>query len=508
MLELKPDSLADKQRKRRSSRTGGLSSKDQYANHFLFRTIAEEKNNIYDWQEAIQPLLTTSVEEEVMEDSPMSPMSPVFNFTNPFAARTNTANKQSQQTPYSNAPPPRPSAMISPSPSLRSRRSDLSSQASSQHPPMGFTQQHAQAYPTTLPSDLPSPASTTGYETQFIEGWTSAQGRSSALSFHTRGSNSIASAISPITANASTPPGPRETILDRAFQMRCIPGSERLPTGEQDDKISSIARFEALMREHDARKATQADVKQSWELEEESEDSDNGEPANDDEADQLEMSDQDELSGPTPAQRALDYISGRRTPLASNSRPLSPPPRSPPIPFLNHQAMNAFHGHTQHAGLRPRTGTTSSRTGGSRPASFAMPSKSISTSTIPSLKDYASGLASRERERDSTIEEKRRSRESVKRLSFQEFAKRLSSTSSLLLVQTNATTSSSSGRGSSEFGDAGPEDLSAQHRRGTVADVSTGLSGREREQVSERERDKRCGWRGSVGAFGVEGGFV
>ncbi|TVY59559.1 hypothetical protein LSUE1_G009906, partial [Lachnellula suecica] len=342
MIEFKPDSLSEKQRKRRSSRAAGLTSKDPWANVLLFRTIPEERYNIYDWQASVKPKLTP----DAPDDSPLSPSSPSFStFSNPFGSRESKpttgsgrpdiqrASSNHNTYPHSPRDRDRPSALISPSPSLRSRRSDLSSQASSLHPPMGFTQN--QNYTTTLPSDLPSPASTSGYDAQFIEGWTSAQGRSSALSSHTRGSNSIASAVTPIAPVASTPPGPRETILDRAFQMRYIPGGERAQD-KDEEKISSIARFEAIMREVDERKRHKASHeiprnKSEWDLDEESEESDEAEMGDeDDEADGLEMSDHD-VSMPTPAQRALDYISGRGVPLPPSSRPLSPPPRSPPI---------------------------------------------------------------------------------------------------------------------------------------------------------------------------------
>ena len=541
MIEFKPDTASEKQRKRRSSRTGGLSSKDPWQNTLLFRTVPEERYNIYDWQITVKPRLTPDTPEE----SPLSPISPIFNsFTNPFASRdTKTPSKStsrpdfqhrtsSQNTStYPHAPRERPSALISPSPSLRSRRSDLSSQASSQHPPMGFTSSHPQNYTSVLPSDLPSPASTSGYDTQFIEGWTSAQGRSSALSSHTRGSNSIASAVSPAGVIGSTPPGPRETILDRAFQMRCIPGSERI-LEKDEEHISSIARFEALMREADERKQQKSaanqdsgKAKHGWDLDEESEEESSSEVEeeeeyDDDDANGLEMSDH-EVEIPTPAQRALDYISGRRTPLPSNTRPLSPTPRSPPIPFLNAQAMSAFHGGSSSSsaagnggGLRPRTGTNSSNHN-SRPTSLALPSRSVSAATIPSLKDNISSSASSSNFRTGTNElgngngkEKRRSSTSVKRLSFTEFAKRLSSTSSLLLVQTNASSSSGregSRRGSSEYGADAPED---REKGGLRSSVSLRGGGASSSGESRDMRDKRCGWRGSVGVFGGEGGFL
>ena len=252
MLEMKPDTPSEKSRKRRSSRTGGLTPKDPWGGILLFRTVPDDRYNICDWHITVKPFLTPNEPE----DSPLSPLSPPFvSFSNPFGSRdsrsvaSSTGRPEAQQrTPsqntYPHAPMPRerPSALISPSPSLRSRRSDLSSQASSMNPPMGFTAAHPQTYTGTLPADLPSPASTSGYDNQFIEGWTSAQGRSSALSSHTRGSNSIASAVAPVQPVAASPPGPRETILDRAFQLRCIPGSDRIPD-KDEEKISSIARF-------------------------------------------------------------------------------------------------------------------------------------------------------------------------------------------------------------------------------------------------------------------------
>jgi hypothetical protein len=258
------------------------------------------------------------------------------------------------------------------------------------------------------------------------------------------------------------------------------------------------------MRDVDERKQVRAHSRRvdkeelGWNLDEDS----SGEANISDEDDEPNMSD-DEISMPTPAQRALDYISGRSTPAPSASRPLSPAPRSPPIPFLNNQAMSAFHGlNSSGGGLRPRTGTTSPRAKGTRPMSMALPSRSISTSTLPTLRGLSSNgnlKASRTGPieaiyNDSNNKEKRRSSTSVKRLSFTDFAKRLSSTSSLLLVQTNASSSSGrdgSRRGSSEFGEEGGE--------------KSGLRG---GGLEKENRDKRCGWRGSVGVFGSEGGFL
>lgn len=526
MLDFKPETDHEKQRRRRSSRSTGLSSRDPWEGTLLFRSVSDERYSIYDWQLTLKPQLTPDTLEsfESLDDlqSPMSPTSPTFSFSsNPFAPRdtriaasSNTRPEFQQRTPsnqpastYPHAPRERPSAMISPSPSLRSRRSDLSSQGSSLQPPMGFTSSHPKTYNTGLPSDLPSPAS--AYDNQFIEGWTSAQGRSSALSSHTRGSNSIASTVAAASLSiGSTPPGPRETILDRAFQMKCIPGSERIQD-KDEAKISSIARFEALMREADERerqKSISSNQGSSWDLDEESEDSASGEfeeeeEDDDDDAEELDISDHD-LVIPTPAQRALDYISGRQTPLAT-SRPLSSQKGSPPIPFSNPQAMSALDGNfSSGGGLRPRTGTCSSQRN-SRPSSMALPSRSVSTTAVPKLKDEfnSNNLNPKAGDLDAKAL-KRSSSTSVKRLSFTEFAKRLSSTSSLLLVQTNASSSSGrdgSRRTSSEYG--AEEERMARH-------TSVGVRGSAPSNAERDSRDKKCVWRGSVGVFGSEGGFL
>jgi hypothetical protein len=294
--------------------------------------------------------------------------------------------------------------------------------------------------------------------------------------------------------------------------MRYIPGSERVPE-KDDEKISSIARFEALMREVDERKKAKLTSQSSkeakgWDLDEESEESDVGdvEEDEDDDAEGLEMSDH-EIDIPTPAQRALDYISGRKSP-PQTTRALSPA-RSPPIPFLNPQAMSAFHGQASpYGGLRPRTGTTSSRNGSSRPKSIALPSRSISSTAVPNLREASGSNSTLQAGTDPR--EKRRSSTSIKRLSFTEFAKRLSSTSSLLLVQTNASSSSGrdgSRRGSSEYGVEETGEKERLGMRGGGGSIMVGTGGEGRSE-RDRERDKRCGWRGSVGVFGSEGGFL
>ncbi|KAM0411982.1 hypothetical protein ACHAPD_010205 [Fusarium lateritium] len=226
----------------------------------------------------------------------------------------------------------RPLTISSESPSLRSKRSDVSSPSSNNFPiqQMNFPIP-GQHYTTVLPTDLPSPINTTGdYQGEFIEGWTSAQGRSSTMSSPIRGRSSIGSQPphpSIATVESSSPPGPRETILDRAFQMRCIPGSEREVPGEEN--LSSLARFDALMREADdkikqrekAERAQQMAMRSAFEASESSSDEDDSDS---------DDSDEDAYGGlpdrrgpaliPSTTQRALQFIADRGGP-RTNSTP-------------------------------------------------------------------------------------------------------------------------------------------------------------------------------------------
>ncbi len=397
------------------------------------------------------------------------------------------------------------STLISPSPSLRSKSSNISSQASSFGRPQGYQNMLPIQQ---MPADLPSPVSTTGFDDQSILGWTSAQGRSSALSSHTRGSNSVSA--------AGTPPAPRETILDRAFQMRYIPGSDRLPEPEDDGKLSSIARFEALMREADERlksKGTSGGTSgrkasvSGWNLDEE-EEKDSDDRDMEDEAFRpgtshyagpysLEDDDVDPLAlsiheMPTPAQRALEYISGRSTPREiSQRRALSPSAPLPPMP-------------------PPRSKTTPPRVQRKeRPKSLAFPSSTSSPEKAADYDPHVSVTSS------TSTAMKRRSSSSTKRLSFTDFTKRLSSTSSLLLVQTNNSSSASNGaassrnsRQSSEASFVDPDEV-VLHRGLSQSRLSgMGNMGMRSGQMNEMDA-KRCGWRGSgLGVFGGEGGFL
>ncbi|KAK4657252.1 hypothetical protein QC762_211370 [Podospora pseudocomata] len=555
VINIIPDPIADKLRKRRSSRTAGFTSnKDTGPAQLLFRTLDEQqlqqqqqqqqqqpRHNLQDWSRFIQQLIQPNMPPGRAPLSPVTPASPTF--VNPF---TRPRELSDSQRPGSGNAGPRPGftrghtthsgrdrpVTFSDSPSLRSKRSDLSSATSSiQTHHMAF-----QNYTTMLPADLPSPATTVGeYQGEFIEGWTSAQGRSSALSSPVRERGSVSSGptpLAPIMDAGTSPPGPRETILDRAFQMRRIPGSEREVPGEE--KLTSLARFDALMRDMDdkrrqreaedaRRKAEtaaaasasvsaldeQTGLKSAWDL-----DDDSSEYDDDDDDDSDGAFDEADLDGDrfsshhSSAQRALNYISGRPD---LRDRP-HPPPRTHSIKTplsYNHEALMAL---SSSSGVRPQTGYSGNRTRpGMSQRTHSQPQLATIIASSPSTalaEDSLSNLGPGSPpplQRSQT--EKRQSNSSAKRLSFSEFTKRLSSTSSLLLVQTN--TSNTSSRGSNgEAADppmpqSPPQSLHHLHPR---AAPPAPLPPQSPTSMSERDR---CGWRGSVGVFGAgEGGFL
>ncbi|RYO84645.1 hypothetical protein DL766_005653 [Monosporascus sp. MC13-8B] len=342
-----------------------------------------------------------------------------------------------------------------------------------------------QQYTSIMPDDLLSPTDTLGgYQDEFIEGWTSAQGRISTLSSPTRmvrGSMGSPRGPLPVGSDSSSPPLPRETILDRAFQLRCIPGSEREVPGEE--KLSSLARFDALMREaEERRKAKERDqaavkepLRSTWEEDDsESANCDGVSKESDDEDSDADGFDYDlDDDGNTPVNsghRALEYIASHRSSVQS------PPFRHMSRNSVSYQESHSMTSgasiarpHTAHSKLRP---VMAPRTI-SQPQPIPLSLDRLASTPMPLTEE---GSVQRHGKRDSTS--------SIKRLSFNEFTKRLSSTSSLLLVQTNQSTSS---RGSSEVD-------GLANSRGTTFSP---------------EREDRCGWRGSVGVFGGnDGGFI
>ncbi|KAI1776318.1 hypothetical protein F4818DRAFT_413705 [Hypoxylon cercidicola] len=494
-IQISPDPATDKLRKRRSSRTAGLTTTRESGPTTLWFRLGDDRTyKLDDWARYIHSF----IQPEFPGRHPISPVSPTSpTFINPFSPSRDATNfyvgtSSGSSSRTRTKPPPTSSShtygshrdgnatYTSGSASIHSRRSDVSSShASSMAPPAtGYTQH----YTTIHPSDIPSPATTVGeYQDQFIEGWTSAQGRSSTLSSPIRARESIGSSPNqiPPSIHSGSPPAPRETILDRAFQLRCIPGSDREVPGEE--KLSSIARFEALMREAEERQKAfekdktpvKAPLQSTWEDDESDDDKDDDNDAEDDDSDEdgFEQDIGNDEIGPS-AQKALQFIASRHSSERSN---LS---QQNPRTVTNHDGSSILRPHTAQSKLKP----TAQRTSSQPHITPVTLEKSAISSRLPE---------------DATRRnhEKRHSTSDVKRLSFNEFTKRLSGTSSLLLVQTNVSANSS--RGSSEVDGA----QQPTPPRGALSPRGGALS--------PSEREERCRWRGSVGVFGTnEGGFL
>lgn len=532
IINISPDPTTDKLRKRRSSRTAGLTStKETHPTTLWFRP-GDDTYTLQDWARFIQPLIQPNMPDR----APMSPITPASpSFINPFSARREASDAYQRPASghanhwgasalhhkgsnYTHSSRERP-LTYSESPSLRSKRSDISSSHASSMNPAQIAYQNYTAIQQGHTADLPSPATTIGeYQGEFIEGWTSAQGRSSTLSSPIRGRDSVSSqgpqSIA-VTMDSSSPPAPRETILDRAFQLRCIPGSEREVPGEE--KLSSLARFDALMREADekrkireaeeARLRAESEPKSVWDLDDDS-DSDEEDDRDDDSDDVVGELNDSELGYPIPptAQRALDYIASRHD-SQQGQRARAQTGRGP----LNYNAETLMALNSGPSLLRPQTSYARNRPG--------MAQRTHSQPQLAGIGPVASNFDSPQPagtagSGDGTVTakasplhrsqtEKRLSTSSAKRASFTEFTKRLSSTSSLLLVQTNASSASAtSSRGSS---DATAEGSQQHGLRGALQPRRV----RSPTPRTERESsDKACNWRGSVGVFGAEGGLI
>lgn len=517
--------IRDKERKRRSSRAGSFispASKEHSIFSLWFRTPPEDDQvSLQEWARFILS------RKEMMspEASPITPTSSTQNFsprqrdTSDYFPRpgsgsnaiTRGLHHKSSTATYSTSAKDRPITFGSHSPSLRSKRSDISS-PSSNYP----TQQAAypipgQHYTTVLPTDLPSPVNTTGeFQGEQVEGWTAAPRRGSAVSSPRRGHESISSnAQQPGAVDSSSPAGPRETILDRAFQMRYLQRGDRGAPGE--DRLSSVARFDALMREADERrrgkeaaiKSEQSALRSAFEADDSSE----SDHANDDtDTDDGDFSDKQALSPPLippSAHRALQYLTGRPEP-SHNGSPSRPGITRSPLSF--HADSSTLN---QEPPVRPHTAHGKSK------SRRDMSHRAQSTQYLPTVPSAGMPTGSGKSEDDKTP---RQSGTSTKRLSFTEFTRRLSSTSSLLLVQTNASGASSQRNSEIDHGASStiprtslkppgaghPQDNQQMHLpegREQARD-----RGRSRDQTSE-EQNRACGWRGSVGVVSSEGGF-
>ncbi len=526
VVNVSPDPTPEKVRKRRSSRSAGLAAAKEAVPTTLWFRPGDDQHTLHDWARCIQSVMQSVVTTPM---SPITPASPTF--MNPFLprsrepsdsfqrpasgnpnARSTLSHKTSNQT-YSSQERNRP-LTYSESPSLRSRRSDLSHAGSTNPPHTGFkTPGHGFAMPH--PADLPSPATTVGeYQGEFIEGWTSAQGRASTLSSPGRGRESIGSAPQPHPipmTKSNSPPGPRETILDRAFQLRCIPGSEHEVAGEE--KLTSLARFDALMREADEKRKTEPEaptpgLKSAWDLDDDDSDSDS-EPGGADQdggaAHERDLDDDDAVYIPATAKRALHFIASRHSPAPAEvtRTPTSATYNAETLKTLNSGYYSHLRPHTGYAKHRPAIAQRTHSQPQLAAAATAPSGNHHSTLDVPLSPSSAETSSYRTA---ATVAEKRLSTSSIKRLSFTEFTKRLSSTSSLLLVPTNASAGS---QGSRTSGDTDPQQ---QQQHGATALLMRSPNPRgvplPPPPPPEREWEKRCGWRGSVGVFGAEGGFL
>lgn len=485
--------LADKERKRRSSRAAGLvsSNKDSGATTLWFRPAPEDaQHTLDDWTRFILSKRSMSNSE--------SPVSPVF--TSPFATRSrdapdyvprpgssgNRLQHKSSTATYSTGPRERPVTFSSTSPSLRSKRSDLSSPSitNTNYPIPG------QLYTTVLPTDI---GPSTEHPGDAREGPTaiSNQARSAVNSpTHLRDSMSSHGHWGEV-ADVNAPPAPGETILDRAFKLGHVPFAGADVPGQE--KLSSIARFDALMRETEQRriqreaaeKNKRLALQSTFEADELSEERSNGSDDTDTGEDSYATASgqppKTTLISPT-AQRALAFIAARHSNQGSASHR--------PSASRNHLS---FHANTvppavaEATPARPHTAHAKSRPGAQRTQSTPH------LATLPATQDIPNLPSKIPEEPRRPAAEKRISASSSQRLSLNDITKRFSSTSSLLLVQTNA--SGASSRRSSEV------DVNPSAPR-------TNLTIRGSNQVTRNREDQKCGWRGSVNVVSSEGGFL
>ncbi|KJZ80578.1 hypothetical protein HIM_00428 [Hirsutella minnesotensis 3608] len=531
--------ITDKERRRRSGRATGFISanKESGTTTLWFRTPPDDHHpSLHDWARFIL--------SRKGANAAVSPVSPVLSTPqsrdNPEQGHRPCSGGRFLQhkisnTTHSTGTRDRPATFSSDSPSLRSKRSDISSPSSNHHSalksPFGSSDQN---YTTVVPLSLT--ASPSDFRGEFIEGWTSAQGRSSVLGSPTRsGRDSIGFQGSHFSIHdAACPPAPGETILDRAFQLGQIPGAETYIPGQE--KLSSIARFDALMREADEKRkrvkslgqADQPALRSAFDDDDSSDEDDdedtntgNQQESDDSGSDSAPESEADDDFSGAPlmspgAQRALAYIVGRN----ENRRESSSHRPSWSRTQLGHHAglaPAATANYPPHS--RPQTAHAKSRPSISRSESAPRVASAATTSLdLPSSAASAvgGGIYKPSNRANAACSshavaggEKRHSASSNKRLSFTEFTKRLSSTSSsLLIVQTNASTGSS--RGSSEIDVHSPSASKANlTARGTNPGVM-GASGQSASASNPRssEGDGRCRWRSKVGVVGHESNLV
>lgn len=379
----------------------------------------------------------------------------------------------------------RPTTFSSESPSLRSKRSDLSS-PSSTNPQYGIP---GQLYTTVLPTDIGPSAG------EYSDGRMSAQGRSAVNSPTQRRQSESTQGRAHDVTDVNAPPAPGETILDRAFKLGHIPFSKSTVPGHEN--LSSIARFDAMMRAAEEKRNLREQrersqypaMKSTFETDDSSDETESQMTETSESGDDIHCRGMGSALQTTlvsaTAQRALAFIAsrdGQEQRRATHRPSVSRNHISFHAESVDKSQAPPTRPHTAHAKSRPGPGQRTQSTPHLLPTS--------NTPDLPRMPRKASDDVQPRANGD-----KRASTSSTKRLSLNEITKRLSSTSSLLLVQTNA--SGASSRGSSEV------DLhSASIPR---ANLSIRGSGPPRQHD---RAEQKCSWRGSVGVVSPEGGFV
>ncbi|KAG5924105.1 hypothetical protein E4U42_004745 [Claviceps africana] len=528
-------SITDNQRKRRSSRAAGFisSNKDSNVKTLWFRTPPDDHHpSLHDWARFIMAK-KCSVSPT---DNPASPVcSSLFQIPSydrsEYSSRPGSGHRAHQHMSSianHSTTPSDPSATFSAaSPSLRSRRSDVSSPSSQNHSvqrvPYSIPEQH---YTTILPGDIVTPGHHGEYQGQVIEGWTSVKGRSgrsSTMSSPIRGRDSVGSSqsqqLSPIV-DVTSPPAPGETILDRAFQLGQIPGAESPLPGQEN--LSSIARFDALFRESDyrarrqhARRSKAGKLGPQTTLDENEDDEDYDEDDEEEDDDDGISPDNGKGGGDDESDAESDKQSLVRFQCDHNIAPLMSPSAQRALAFITSggrsESDRSLRSH------RPSVSRAHIADGNASPPLNSLPpsrphtshgknrpnaSRSQSTSHIPptamtgAVGAPLSVAGHGEAHLAATIADKRHSSSSDKRLSFTEFTKKLSSTSSLLLVQTNASAGSSHASSETDM----PNSSSTSR-----TDLTLRGSGAHSRSKKRDDLEKRCRWQETVGVISAEG---
>ena len=259
ILHFETDAVECNRRRLRSAHVRPALCKPR-SDTLLFRSASDVPDSIIDWYDALLPLVCTAL--------PSSHFDSKFSFSD-YASRPSTSTPrpppQSSGSHVSTSSSKAPSGVMSPALSVRSSNTGLS-----------ISHQHSPSKPTDRDASPPDPP------------------------------RSVPHYDPPVSPRTVSPPPARETILDKAFQMNCVPGA--LPQ-DHAGPMNSLARFEALMTDMEANRVAEH-RRSSHALPEDASPS----------------------IIPWSAQRALDYISGSATTGRSRRRPGRSRPTSLALP--------------------------------------------------------------------------------------------------------------------------------------------------------------------------------